>query len=313
MSFTSLLDRFSSVQSPPPAKPAKVPDASEVTGAMDAIYKTSGSNWYSAKPYGFKFTNRAGNPFVMFLPINPSNIQINTNFATNIVATLYGTVEEHSDVRYFDITIAGTTGVAPRYVDVARGEPSQAEQPLRNLGRESFAVADKVPLGGFFSKTLGLANQLVNKATDLISGPETTKTGVYSDKNGYVAFHNLYKFLLAYKKDASGADGSTGERQQHPLTFFNYKDGNQYDVVVRNFVLTKDSSNPMLYNYQITMRGYNLRSVGGEIKEDLQKRYADLGLSGIDSSSLLGDIKGLANDSKAIIGSAVAGINILGR
>src|SRR5689334_19686681 len=74
----------------------------------DTTYTLESQNWYSAKPYGFKASLRNGRSVVMFLPINPSNLTISTNFATNMIPTLYGTVEEHSEVRYFDITIEGT-------------------------------------------------------------------------------------------------------------------------------------------------------------------------------------------------------------
>jgi hypothetical protein len=73
------------------------------------------TNWYQALPYGFKNVRRDGSVRIMFLPISPSNIQVVTHYATNIVPTLYGTVEEHSEQRYFDITISGTTGFSPRY------------------------------------------------------------------------------------------------------------------------------------------------------------------------------------------------------
>ncbi len=316
MSFTSLFERFSSPK-PQGASPKKGHDisAEELIDDMNSsLYKTIATNWYTAKPYGFKMTLRSGDTFIFFLPIAPTNLIINTNFATNVVPTLYGTVEEHSDVRYFDITISGTTGMAPRYTKPGKGDkPAEASESLRQTGRESFPIAQGVALGGFFSKTLGVINQIKNKASDLISGAPRAQTGVFTEQTGYYAFHNFYKFLLHHKKDASGADGERGVRAGHPLTFFNYKDNNEYDVVVRNFVLTRSSDNPMLYNYQITLRGYNLRTVGDKIDEDLNQRLKDLGLNGIDSSSLLGDIKGIANSAKAIIGSAVAGINVLGR
>ena len=70
----------------------------------------------------------------------------------------------------------------------------------------------------------------------------------------------------------------------------------------------------MLFRSQIVMRGYNLRTVGEKISAgDLQQRLKDLGLDGIDSSSLLGSIKKISNSVKGIVGSVVGGINVLGR
>lgn len=270
-------------------------------------YKVIKSNWFTAKPYGFKFTPRTGKPMVMFLPIAPSNLTIATGFATNTIATLYGTVEEHSPVRYYDITIEGTTGMAPKFVDV--------DQTTQNLGRSTYPVAQSLTgiAGGFFSKTLAIAEKIRNTASDLINGPQTPNTGVYVNQTGYAAFHNLYRFLLKYKEDASGDANSTVPRKSHPLTFFNYKDNNQYDVVVRNFSLRRSADNPMLYFYSITLRGYNLRSVSDSAKDTTADRLKLLGLDGVDGSSILGKIKGTSNKVKGILGPLGAGINILGR
>jgi hypothetical protein len=98
------------------------------------------------------------------------------------------------------------------------------------------------------------------------------------------------------------------------LTFFNYKDGVEYDVAIKNFTLKRSAENPMLYYYSITMRGYNIRSSGSlQAGEDLNGRLNDLGLNGVQSSSLLSTIKSVSNSAKAIVGSAANGINLFGR
>ena len=207
----------------------------DLVAGMDATYKVESQNWYSAKPYGFKMTTRDGGTFTMFLPISPQNLNISTPFATNMIPTLYGTIEEHSDVRYFDITIEGTTGMAPKHVAPSFAkDPGAAFKETRKSGRTNVEIASSISAGGFFSKTLGLVNQIKNKAADLLDGGQKPKAGLIPDNSGYVAFHNLYRFLLQYKKDASSTSG-TQIRKEHPLTFFNYKDNNQYDVVVKSF------------------------------------------------------------------------------
>lgn len=287
--------------------------ADGLLAVMDTIYGVESQNWYTAKPYGFKISNRDGGVFTMFLPINPSNLNIQTQFATNVIPTLYGTIEEHSDVRYYDISIEGNTGMGPKFVDPGVGEPgSSLYKSLQQKGRSRFSIAQGISLGGFFSKTLGALNNITNKASDLLNGGPKAKAGIYSDNSGYVAFHNLYRFLLQYKKDASGAVSNT-LRKKHPLTFFNYKDNNQYDVVVKGFTLRKSAQDPMMYNYSIQLRAYNLRPISNTIDEDLNQRLKDLGVNGVDSSSILGDIKSLSQGAKSIIGSAVGGISVLGR
>jgi hypothetical protein len=283
-------------------------------------YAIKPENWFTNKPYGFRFTNRDGKTLVMFLPISPSNLSITTQFATNLIPTLYGTVEEHSDVRYYDIVIEGTTGFAPRYIMTPEDpyldkDASIVEEDIRKQGRRSFEIASGVDLGGFFSKTIGAIANIVNKATDILS-PQKNKTGLYTLETGYYAFHNLYRFLLKYKHDVSGADGKSDLRKGgHPLTFFNYKDNNEYNVVVRSFTLRRSAENPMLYYYSISMRGYALRTAGEKIKfgDAMSGRLNDLGLAGINPSSLLGDIKNIASKATSIAGLAGGGINIFGR
>jgi hypothetical protein len=255
----------------------------------------------------------------MFMPITPSNINISTNFATNVIPTLYGTVEEHSDIRYFDIVIEGTTGLAPKFVDVANSGVADIAYPaLAQGGRAKFPIASVGALGGFFSSTVASISNILNqagKAVSAIAGQsnQPLETGIYNNQTGYLAFHNLYRFLMRYKKDAAGVDSQV-PRTTHPLTFFNYKDGNEYDVAVKNFTLRRSTENPMLYYYSITMRGYNIRSCGGlKTLEDLNQRLNDLGLNGVKASSLLSTISSVSNSAKAIVGSAANGINLFGR
>jgi hypothetical protein len=279
----------------------------------DSGYKVIKENWFLSKPYGFRFTpkNNENNAVTMFLPISPNNLTITTNFATNLISTLYGTVEEHSPVRYYDISIEGTTGMAPKYVEPGMNKT----YPSRKYGRKNATVDVGIApnLGGFFQNTLRIINRINNKATELLKN-ETEKTGLYVDETGYLAFHNLYRFFLKYKKEVSGDNNSTEVRHNHPLTFLNYKDNNQYDVVVKNFTLRRSAENPMLYYYNITLRAYNLKTINEQLNSITnEERLKQLGLNGVDSSTFLSKAKNTANKAKAILGSLGAGINTLGR
>jgi len=259
-----------------------------VLNDMDKIYSTDPdtddasyrSHWYQQKPYAIVFTSRAGETDTFYLPIAPSNLNIVTHWATNVISTMYGTVEEHSEQRYYDITIVGTTGISPRYYKPLGYQRTPSE------GRLGFPVKSLIPgeAGGFAKRTQALAQNAINNASDLILGREAPSTGVNSYQTGYVAFHNLYKFLLNYKKDASG-ENSIRRRSGHPLKFVNFKDNNEYDVAITGFQLSRDANNPMLYNYNITMRAYNLRSADSyDIELDIKDRSKDLGLDGIKTS-----------------------------
>jgi hypothetical protein len=268
-------------------------------------------NWYKQKPYAFKFTDRNGMQSTFYLPISPYNINITTHFATSVISTMYGTIEEHSEQRYYDIVISGTTGMSPRFYDVVqRQDLYDSKRPLDSIGRASFPVKSLVNgnLGGFFKRTQALVENTLNQASDLI-GDDNGSTGIDLSKTGYVAFHNFYKFLLAYKKDVSGELGipSSDRNQQHPLVFVNYKDNNQYNVAIQTFQLTRDASEPLLYNYNITMRAYNLQEADPQqISPDLADRAQELGLTKVENSSLFSKIAGKARKAKNAAYSVIA-------
>jgi hypothetical protein len=259
---------------------------------LNNIYDSDSSrnNWYKQRPYTFVFTDKNDKSYYFNLPISPSNLNITTHFATNLIPTMYGTVEEHSEQRYFDITISGTTGIAPSYHEPHDMNRNFSVTPLsskKNNGRGSYKVTDGINLGGFAQRSIDLLRQATDRASDVL-GPSIPKPGIAVDQTGYVAFHNFYKFLLNYKKDVSNSKQSG--RSEHPLKFVNYKDNNKYDVSISTFQLTRDASNPMLYNYSIVMRAYNLRNAldkfaarFGEAKEEAEL-LKKLGLDGVKSS-----------------------------
>lgn len=182
-------------------------------------------NW-SAPRYAFKYRFEMG-VSTMFLPINPENLAITTSYATNLIPTLYGTIEEHSPTRYFNITISGTTGIAPTGPKLP--DAGRVDQKYKD---EMMAGRDKTPL---------------DDGQDDI--------GVYPHQSGYIAFHSLYRFLMRYKHDAA-----TNNRNE-PLYFFNYKDNNVYRVSLNYFQMNRAAEDPFMYRYVITMTGYSISSI----------------------------------------------------
>jgi hypothetical protein len=218
---------------------------------------------------------------------------------------MYGTVEEHSEQRYFDITIAGTTGMSPYYsspkhlgdINNSQGNSTTADsvtvKPYKST-RASFTAASAIStLGstGFLRRTTNIAETIANQAKDFLNSNTPIGISTENVNTGYMAFHNFYRFLLKYKQHASSrTPRPPGQpKDLHPLTFINWKDGNQYDVVITNFQLLREANNPMLYNYNISMRAYNLKQAGDGL--DLSRYKAEqinlldsLGLSGVNGS-----------------------------
>jgi len=164
-------------------------------------------------------------------------------------------------------------------------------------------------------KSIGAANQAINKAADVLSSQQNL-SGVDVQRTGYAAFHNLYKLFLYYKRDTSGQTNTATRNagDPHPLVFLNYKDNNKYDCSIQKFVLARSAENPMLYNYDITLRAYNLQKLDADpsAKFDLADRQKELGLDGVGNSSILSTVKQITGDAAKVFGAAAGGLDILG-
>jgi hypothetical protein len=274
--------------------------------AITTPYIIDPTLWYQALPYRFLLNKNNGQKISINLPIAPNNLQISTRMATTVIPTLYGIVEDHSDVRFYDIVIQGTTGIAPKYVGMEQNGGNA--QP--KVGRTSFSASEMTDLGGFLPEITNMVKQ-AKKIYEEVSGTEAAnKSGISSYNTGYYAFHQLYSFFLLYKQECvSGLNQSSGSksnglqdasaslgatlgsvfgggssygaavktspqaapvsvpvREGHPLQFFNYKDNQMYDVVPVGFTLVRSAENPMLYNYSIKLTAFNLRSSNSKIK-----------------------------------------------
>lgn len=264
------------------------------------FYDILQSNWYKSLPYGFAFPAKGSSMNKIWLPISPSNLDIKTHFATNIVTTLYAVVEEHSEIRYYDITISGTTGIAPQYIGSKNTVGNTVPQSANSIltGRSSFESETLVNLKGFLPEVTNAISQIKDTINSAFN-PSGNPTGVQDSQTGYMAFHTLYQFFLEYKKDTATSKTRTISR---PMQFLNYKDNNKYDCVPIDFQLSRSKDSPMLYNYRIQLRAYNLRNVYADDNiGDLDSNLVKLGLDGIDSQSIFSELSEKAADAAALI------------
>lgn len=309
---------------------------------LEQIYsiEEQSKKWFIASPYAFEFTDTDSMRWLLNLPINPRNLQITTHYATNVITTLYGTVEEHSEQRYFDITIEGTTGMAPKYkgfetptdgnknsdsttTSLGRALSNRVIQPIKNaISAHAPATieksqSDSISTGRRVQRTLsgtvsaftsGFSTDFTQNATQAVTGilTKTNKfaagesTGLYTGETGYAAFHRLYRFFLQHKKTIMEKNNT------NPLLFKCYKDAVKYKCVPTNFTLIRSVESPMLYNYQITLRAYDLEPLGkdGAITNTLESRKAELGLDGITTNSLFNILSKTVASTSAFIGTA---------
>ena len=304
-----------------PSVPGGSNFANGLKGTDKEPYNVEPTNWYKSLPYGFSFfdidskaADRAKS--TMYLPISPNNISVTTSFATNVITTLYGVIEEHSEVRFYDIVIAGTTGFAPRFVAPFKSGTKIGD--MQSTGRSAFEAKGVPDLGGLLPEVTNTINQVLDIANDIqntFNGGVSNPTGIDPAKSGYVAFHNLYKFFLKYKEDAANIVGainskpsslptslptvSSTKRSLHPIQFLNYKDGIKYDCAPLSFTLTRSAEKPMEYNYVIKLRAFNLQNVNSKAPEANQ--LAKFGLGGLEGQSLFTKMTSIAGNASTVI------------
>jgi hypothetical protein len=273
------------------------------------------SNWYRTIPYGFKivtkeqsapdfatvyspeFADRDNDIHSFFFPVNPESISISTPFAVQVTPTLGGIVEEHSGAVFYNITVSGTTGIIPE-IDYEYGNPRDIKE-LRSSASPDGLIPSGV-LGGFGAGTINAINSAVSKFTGVDS---KVVDGERNRKSGYTAFHVLYKFIWLYHHGK--ANGSTRE-----LVFVNYKDNNQYKVVVQNFQLSRDKSRPHLYQYTIQMKGWKLETASKDVKpliKDATTRLKELGLQ--ETPSVKAMMFRVINTTKSTLNAAAGLLN----
>lgn len=290
-----------------------------VTGALSSSnsYEPIVENWYKSLPYAFVATDSTGTKKTFNLPLSPSNISITTHFATNVIATIGGTVEEHAPQRYFDISISGTTGISPQYSSEFSALSSlNTEIGGRTAYTPEFSLGAQT--GGFFAKTTGQLDNALNRARDILGGSKKHESGVAAASSGYAAFHNFYKFLLKGKSQLSSGGSSIagfsipGTSKAEPLRFLSYKDNQEYKCAIMRFELVRSADNPMLYNYSIQLRAYGLSSIGSENTQSLgDTRLQLLGIGG--DSSLLSSFKNKISGAKAGIAAVSGAFKSFGR
>lgn len=283
-------------------------------------YNIEYGNWYKTIPYGFRICTTPATEYPkslksaasaiskaitksgddvdlsFFFPVNPESINISTPFAVQVTPTLGGIVEEHSGAVFYNITISGTTGVIPE-IDPLTGIPRSPNE-LRSMASGDGLIPSNA-LGGFGASTINAINSVVSKFTGVDS---KLVDGTRNQVSGYTAFHVLYKFIWLYHYGKANGAG-------YELRFVNYKDNNQYNIVVQNFQLSRDKSRPHLYQYTIQMKGWKLdnNSVNKSFTKDPKKRLEELGLG--EGPSFKAKLFRVINTTKSTLNAAAGLLN----
>jgi hypothetical protein len=175
----------------------------------------------------------------VLLNLPPQAISISTHFASSVLATNNGILEENNGVVFRTISITGTTGILPE---------------RRNVIEKPKEGALSVVTDIFASTTQAIGNTLKTAARIFNSGKEADKLKDSEyEKTGYYQFWLLHHFLVAYAEQKK-------KKKQHDLrlAFISRKDNVGYYVTPVSFDMKRDASSPLVYRYSIMLKAWEI-------------------------------------------------------
>ena len=233
----------------------------------------SPQDWYKVFPYQLMIVDESKTPssqYIYSLPIPPDSLNYSLVSASNVTATLGGVVEETTENVFWQISLAGTTGIAP-------SRALTDKQPNSETGfRQSYNAGGI--LGRVVNSVLGGLNSAVQRidsvasvfksptggdsapAFDKLAGalenqPWFTRSAVNGStdgSNGYTEIHKLHLFLNMYAKLKDDFP------KTYKLYFVSQKDNIRWQVILKGFNIQKSVSQPMLYRYSMQFQGFNM-------------------------------------------------------
>lgn len=276
---------------------ATIKDAYSTSPGAPTLWNITGANWYQVYGYQFMVTGPE-KKYYFTLPIPPQSMTVSPVVPSKITATIGGVVEEHSPVVFWQIAMAGTTGVA-----ISR-------QPGDEVNRKYMAgqFREVISTTGLLAGKFNELNKSINKIGGLIDGAINTISNVTNAKNpldavsagvgGVVgAVNNSLLPPLPYSASAVSQDTNGFTEAQELQIFFytyqrlkaeqpnewnmffiNYKTNQQWRVAVKNFSLQQSANEPMAYKYQIQLQGWDCTQANQEA--DLTKPFDRYGPNG---------------------------------
>jgi hypothetical protein len=193
-----------------------------------------------------------------FLPITPQQLSITDTYSINTSATLRGILEEHSGVRFKNISIQGTFGVWPGRASIytASAQNTGALGALQSVFAGTIASAQNVA-----TQFQSIANNLTNGSN--AAKPTTIRPGDSNDPDiqgdgngkgqgtGYYQTLMLQQFLEQYA-EAKRNPANAGWR----LVFDIPKQNQSFVVTPVGFTWTENVNRPMEINYNLQFKAW---------------------------------------------------------
>ena len=288
-------------------------------GDLPVLWKTTATNWYKIFGYQFKvlmektdkdmddeFDNWASNidpkksilsqmstlseqveTAYFTLPIPPSSMVVKPIFPSRATATLGGVVEETSPVKFWVISMEGTTGTG---IGRAEGDEGTKKQTAKNFRTviETTGLTDGIfaQINRGINKVVGIADRVVDTAVettnaitdgnfldgakiasfgvkgainDSLTPPTVFSQSAVDEKtNGFKESQDLMKFFYMYQTLKSKSP------KRYFLYFSNIQTDQTWRVLIKNFSLSKNSQNPTLWKYKIDLQAWDVKPLMNE-------------------------------------------------
>jgi hypothetical protein len=236
------------------------------------------------------------------LPITPQQLSITDQFAINLSATLRGVLEEHSGVRFKNISIKGTFGVWP-------GRPSIVPQPgtpgvlqsifgntiqaAQNVATQFTSVINNITTGSNAAKPINYRPDNTNPQEQLNgSDPEAEGFGT-----GYYQTIMLQQFLEQYEEGKRNP-ANAGWR----LVFDIVKQNQSFVVTPINFNWEESVNHPLEIDYTLQLKAWRRINLNQEP-----------GLNALQVTPLSpGILQKILNTISAAQNTAAAAYNLIG-
>lgn len=236
-------------------------DANTATNESVVKRKAYEKNYKAKRKQRLAEEDSLAKKVVYTLPIPPDGLSVQPMIASEVMASLGGIVEETSPTAFWMITLSGTTGMAIGRTDT---------DTTANIFRDALGTTGLLSgLGSALNKLASTVTNIGNSFDALSADPSPggvadlaaaallpklpySKSAV-DVRNGYLEIHLLHRFLNAY------GDMKALKPDAAKLVFCNYKDGQQWQVIVKSFKITKSVNEPMLYRYSIVLQGWDMK------------------------------------------------------
>lgn len=276
----------------------------------DILWSIEGENWY--KYFGYLFTIEMVNEnekMNYMLPIPPSSYICKPIIPAQVTPSLGGIIEEVSDIKFFLISMEGTTGMAG-----GRSSDDKYREQLQKNFRDTITTTGL--LSGTFAQATGVLNKVAGAAdrvldtvnnfslenaahnikgaiNDALTPPHPYgSSAIHNRHNGFTEAYTMKKFFYVYHilKNYSP--------KNYNLYFTNIKTDQSWRIIVKDFNMQQNAQNPFLIRYSMSLQAWDVNKANRTEKAN-EKRKA------FDRFGIEGDLKEVNSVNVASVSSKI--------